>query len=149
MLPSLLLPPLLLPPLVPPSLLLPPVPPLLLPPLLHLAYCEQMAPVLAEAVIELTAAGGVAYLVSCATHVPCRDTCTPALSPPLLPPRAREYVLLATLYVWLLLPKVSRATRRLGLEQLLALLAEAGSPRCRQGPGLRLGLGWGLGFGLG
>ena len=73
--PPLLLPPLLLspllPPLVPPSLLLPPLmlPPLLLPPLL-LPYCEQMAPVLAEAVIELTAAGGVAYLASCATHVP-------------------------------------------------------------------------------
>ena len=108
-----------------------------------------MAPVLAEAVIELTAAGGVAYLVSCATHASWRDTCTPALSPPLLPPRAREYVLLATLYVWLLLTKVSRATRRLGLEQLLALLAEAGTLRCRQGPGLGLGLGWGLGFGLG
>ena len=68
--------PLLLPPLVPPSLLLPPVPPLLLPPLLHLPYCEQMAPVLAEAVIELTAAGGVAYLVSCATRAPWRATCT-------------------------------------------------------------------------
>ena len=76
-------PPLLLPPLVPPSLLPPSLPlprlllpPLLLPPLLHLPYCEQMAPVLAEAVIELTAAGGVAYLVSCATHAPWRDTCT-------------------------------------------------------------------------
>ena len=66
-----------------------------------------------------------------------------------MPPRAREYVLLTTLYVWLLLPKVSRATRRLGLEQLLALLAEAGPLHCRQRPGLGLGLGWGLGFGLG
>jgi hypothetical protein len=84
-----------------------------------------------------------------AAHAPWRGTCTPALSPPLLPPRAREYVLLTTLYVWLLLPKVSRATRRLGLEQLLALLAEAGTLQCRQRPGLGLGLGWGLGFGLG
>ena len=58
-------------------------------------------------------------------------------------------MLLATLYVWLLLTKVSRATRRLGLEQLLALLAEAGTLRCRQGPGLGLELGWGLGFWLG
>jgi len=45
-------------------------------PYFYLPYCEQMAPVLAEAVIELTAAGGVAYLVSCATHAPWRDTCT-------------------------------------------------------------------------
>jgi hypothetical protein len=35
-----------------------------------------MAPVLAEAVIELTAAGGVAYLVSWATHAPWRGACT-------------------------------------------------------------------------
>ena len=61
-----------------PPLLLPPLllPPLLVPPLLLFPYCEQMAPVLAEAVIELTAAGGVAYLVSCATHAPWRHTCT-------------------------------------------------------------------------
>ena len=45
-------------------------------PYYYLPYCEQMAPVLAEAVIELTAAGGVAYLVSCATRAPWRDTCT-------------------------------------------------------------------------
>ena len=45
-------------------------------PYFYLPYCEQMAPVLAEAVIELTAAGGVAYLVSCATRAPWRDTCT-------------------------------------------------------------------------